>query len=229
MRRILLLLLAGCNPPSPMESLGALGRNLHAALGETGGGVFYRDLQDGETIEIRGEDALPAGDAIAIPVLVAVVRDSAEGRYRLDDERTVDAVPGAEPGPEVAALLGKKASIRRMIDLMIAGDPVARGNLVHQAGGPEGVARRMRSAGMERSEAGGAGVPREYGRLLDSLGRGEIVSPAASAEMLSWLSRSPSPRAGVAAAAGRSFVFVVLAADPAAVLRVLREHVSSKR
>lgn len=170
MRRILpwFLLLAGCEPKPPVERIGTAARALRAELGE--GGAFFRDLRDGETLEIRGEESFPADDGIALLVLAKIHLDVSLGRARMDDET------------------------RRRIEALIArNDPAVRSQLLAQAGGPEAVTVYARSLGLEKSDVkAGTAVPREIGKLLDRLWRGEVVSPAVSAEMIRTLS---APRA----------------------------------
>jgi beta-lactamase class A len=214
MRRALaLIVLFGCAtvPTDP----GILARDLRAALPDGEWGVYFRDLQDGDTLEMNAEEAFHPASTLKILVMVKVYRDVADGRYRLDDEipveksfrsaATKDPKPfEVEPTKALAPKVGGRDTVRSLVEHMItASDNLATNNLIRQAGGPEAITAFVRSLGIERSNVlryiedeqafqeglNSVAVPREYGKLFELLWRGEVVSPAASAEMLAVLSR----------------------------------------
>lgn len=215
MRRAwLALLLAGCPAPQTADP-GTLARGVRDALPDGEWGVYFRDLEDGETLEIRALEEFHPASTLKILVMMKVYRDVADGRYRLEDSipvektflsaATKDPKPfDVEPTAALAPKVGGKETVRALVEHMItASDNLATNNLILQAGGPKAITDFVRSLGVERSNVlryiednqafeeglNSVAIPREYGRILEMLWRGEVVSEAASAEMLRVMSR----------------------------------------
>ncbi|MBI4601294.1 MAG: serine hydrolase [Planctomycetes bacterium] len=239
-------------------------RDVEAILARAPGtwGVWFRDLGTGETLELRADRSFHAASTMKVLVLLKVFRDVEEGRFSLDDEVPVtDVFPSAVEGElrteaeaeEVREAIGRTLSVRSLAHWMVAAsDNLATNLLIQKAGGPAAVAAEARRQGLARTtvaryimdlkafEAGlsSTAVPREIGRLLERLWRGEVVSPAASRAMLEVLSGAgpewlalelpPGARAAhktgsiertrhdvgvVTAPSGRAFVLCVYGAD----------------
>lgn len=209
-----ILLLAGCTTPEVTDP-GELARSMRAALPDGEWGVYFRDLEDGDTLEMRALEEFHPASTLKILVMMKVYRDVEDAKYRLDDEipvektflsaATKDPKPfDVEPTKALAPKVGKKETVRKLVEHMItASDNLATNNLIRQAGGPKAVTDFVRSLGIERSNVlryiednqafeeglNSVAVPREYGRILEKLWRGEVVGPAASSEMLAVMSR----------------------------------------
>lgn len=190
-------------------------RDLEPLLARAGGtwGIYFHDLETGETVERNARRLFHAASTMKVLVLMKVHRDLEDGKYRLDEEIPVhDTFPGAVGGqfrtdpeaPAVREAVGKSMRIRDLVECMIvASDNLATNVLIERAGGPRAVTEHARLHGLERTtvaryimdekafEAGlsSRAEPREMGLLLEKLWRGEVVSRLASGEMLDVMSR----------------------------------------
>lgn len=211
----LLALLAGCATSTPADGPAALARRVEQALGPGEWGVWFHDLQDGETLELRADEAFHPASTLKLLVMARVMQDVAEDRYPLDVTLPVtttfmsaakeDPQPfEVEPTKALAEKVGGTASVRELLELMItASDNLATNLLIRQAGGPEAITALARELGAARSDVrrwvedeqafqeglSSLAVPREYGALLVRLWRGEVVGREASAEMLALMRR----------------------------------------
>jgi beta-lactamase class A len=216
-RAILPLLLVGCIASAPQVPEG-LRASVLAALAPSGGewGVYFKDLGSGAELAVRADEEFHPASTLKIWVMIKVYQDVHEGRYRLDDEVDVvktfmsaarrDPKPfGVEPATkEMAAAVGKRIKVRSLVEHMITvSDNLATNNLIRLAGGPREVTACMVRYGVTRSDVrryimddqafeeglSSAAFPRDFGLILEKLAGGEVVSRAASREMLEVMSR----------------------------------------
>ena len=165
-------------------------------------GFYYQNLITGEVFGVREEESFGAASVIKLPLFMHILRECHAGRMCMDEKLLVteeDKVPicGA-----LTLFTGEvEADVRTLCRLMISiSDNTATNRLIRHAT-IEGANEGFRAMGLEKtklrrllfdSEASEAGLqnticPREMGRLLEKLYRGEFVSPAASQEALDVL------------------------------------------
>lgn len=162
-------------------------------------GLYWQNLATGEEAEVRGGEAFEAASVIKLPVLVELFRQLEAGEARREETFSVRE---EEKLPSCGALnylhTGVTVNLLDLGVLMIILSDNTATNLLIRRLGMEKIQATMASLGMEvtalrrllfDSEAAARGIkntiaPREIGRLLAGLYRGEVVSPAASAEML---------------------------------------------
>ncbi|MCY1713620.1 serine hydrolase [Caproiciproducens galactitolivorans] len=165
-------------------------------------GFYYKDLITGEEWGLNADRELMAASVIKIPVLTEVFAQLAAGtadkneRFRIRKE---DKLPSC--GALNYLHEGLEVTLEDLYTLMIILSDNTATNLLIRRFGMEAVNRRMRGLGLKAttlnrllfdSEAAAKGLEnmisaKEIGFLLEQMYRGELVSPAASAEMLSVL------------------------------------------
>jgi beta-lactamase class A len=217
-RLLLVLVLSGCasapRAPDPLREA------VFAALAPAGGewAVYFKDLQTGEELAHRADDEFHPASTLKIWVMIKVFQDVEDGKYSLDDEcevvRTFPSAARKDPRPfvveptskRVAAAVGGRMKVRDLVEAMITvSDNLATNVLIGRAGGTEAINARLRAFGVTRSgvrryimdtrafEEGlsSSATVRDFGRALELLARGELVSPAASRAMLGVMERLP--------------------------------------
>ncbi len=154
-------------------------------------GFYYKDLETGETFEVRADEPYQAASVIKLPLLLHVLKMCAGGRMHLDDQLTVTQ---ADKMPSCGALtlftgdvtVDVETLCRLMIDLS---DNTAT-NVLIRACGIGAVNDTLQDMGLTHTvlrrllfdaSASARGVqntvsPREMGLLLERLWRGEFVS-----------------------------------------------------
>ena len=184
-----------------------LERALDAIAALNGGEVALAaaNLATGEEVARDGERPMPTASVFKLPLLVEVFRQAAEGLLDLDERVTLrgeDVVMGSGILRDFSP--GLQPTLRDLAMMMvIVSDNSATNLLLDRAGGPERVNATMRELGLasivvhrrivfgeittNRSLAEAA--PRDLMRLAAMLWRGELVSPAASRQMLAILGR----------------------------------------
>ena len=165
-------------------------------------GLYWQDLTTGEELEVRGEESFEAASVIKLPILVELFRQLEAGEAR--EEETFSIGEEAKL-PSCGALnylhTGLTVNLLDLGVLMIILSDNTATNLLIRRLGMERIQATMADLGMEvtrlrrllfDSRAAEQGIqntisPRETGRLLARLFRGEVVSPAASQRMLQIL------------------------------------------
>jgi beta-lactamase class A len=184
-----------------------LERAVDAITAQAGGQVAFSamNLTTGEEIARNAERSMPTASVFKLPVLVEVFRQAAAGDLDLDERvtlRTEDIVMGSgilrDFGP------GLQPTLRDLAMMMIAvSDNGATNLLLDRVGGPRRVNATMSELGLpsivvhrrivfgEITTNGSLAeaAPRDLMRLVTMLAREELVSPAASREMLAMLGR----------------------------------------
>jgi beta-lactamase class A len=174
--------------------------------------VYAKNLDTGATYSLRGDERVRTASTIKLPILVALYAEVADGRARWDQELVVTKekkVPGSGVLTEFAD--GTKITLRDAANLMIVVSDNTATNLVLDVVSADTVNARMDALGLTKTRAvrkigGGSpskvnddpvwrlyglgiSTPREMVTLLERLERGEIVSAAASKEMIETLKR----------------------------------------
>jgi beta-lactamase class A len=184
-----------------------LERALDALVSQTGADLALAamNLTTGEEIARNAERSMPTASVFKLPLLVEVFRQAATGTLDLDERITLraeDVVMGSgilrDFGP------GLQPTLRDLAMMMvIVSDNSASNLLLDRVGGPQRVNATMRDLGLpsivvhRRIDFGeittngslAEAAPRDLMRLVAMLAREELVSPAASREMLAILGR----------------------------------------
>lgn len=164
-------------------------------------GVYARRMDTGETIDYRADEPNPPASTVKAVVLTEVFRQAAEGRFGLGDpnrlvEENVERTYGS--GVLRDLTLGLTLSVRDMCVLMMTvSDNVATNQMIQLVGlenvnemarrlgmGKTYINRPMIHVGEEADIPFGETSALDFGILFGALYRGEVVSPAASREMV---------------------------------------------
>ncbi len=164
--------------------------------------VYARDLTTGETAAYQADVPLVAASVIKLPILVEAFRQARDGLLSMDETFSIRP---EQKMPSCGALTylhdGLTVTLRDLCVLMIILSDNTATNILIDRLGMENVNAGMRALGLEKStlrrllfdsEASARGLENtitaeEMGQLLEKLFKGECVSPAADAEMLSIL------------------------------------------
>ena len=189
-----------------------------AALSPAGGewAVYFKNLRTGAELEVRADDAFHPASTLKVWVMIKIFQDAHEGRYRLDHELEVtprfESAARYAPGrfevkpssPKVAAAVGRRMSVRDLVEEMITvSDNVATNLLIRQAGGPDEITAALGAHGVRRSNVrryimdtqafgeglSSVGCARDFGVAFERLAAGAVVSAEASSAMLAILGR----------------------------------------
>ena len=192
----------------------SLDRKVKAELASFKGTVslFARNLDTGESYALGADERVRAASTIKIAVMVEAFARVAEGKAKWTDELVLTKAAryaGSGVLPELAD--GLRLTLRDAVNLMMVISDNTATNLVLEQLSTDAVNARMESFGFKQirilrrvggggdSEAGkvadnkrfglGMATPREMVVLMEKLERGEIVSPAASKEMIELMKR----------------------------------------
>src|SRR6266545_4064797 len=192
----------------------ALDQRVRAEIAQFRGKVslFAKSLDTGMVYELGGNDRVPTASTIKIAIMVEAFARVAEGKAKWTDELILTKekkVGGSGILPEFAD--GLHLTFRDGVMLMMALSDNTATNLVIDVLTADAVNARMESLGlketrlMRRVFGGGESVegkkeenkrfglgrttPHEMVTLLEKLERGEVISPAASKEMLELMKR----------------------------------------
>lgn len=199
-------------PPAPLERLRANIERITKSVNAKWG-IYIKCLETGEEVAINADEVMDTMSVIKIPLMVEVFRQIEAGKFSLTDRYTLKA-EDKRPGTGVIRSLddGATLTIKDLITLMnIVSDNTATDVLFEKVGGPEPVNALMRSYGLNTIRATGPAdawfkalraspdrakfhaegktpfglaSPRDIGRLLEKISRGEAVSKNASDQML---------------------------------------------
>ena len=174
--------------------------------------LFAKNLDTGVVYELRGDERVPTASTIKIAIMVEAFARVAEGKAKWTDELVLTKekkVGGSGILPEFAD--GLRLTFRDGVTLMMVLSDNTATNLVIDVLTADAINARMESLGlretrlMRRVFGGGESVegkkeenkrfglgrttPHEMVTLLEKLERGEVISPAASKEMIELMKR----------------------------------------
>lgn len=173
-------------------------------------GIAARNLETGETLAVHGDIRFPTASLIKVAVMAETYHQMAEGKFSRDKLvtlRDADKV-GDETVPLNMLHAGVSLTVADLLNLMIAYSDNTATNLLVGRVGAANVDRRMASYGLsntkifrptfrdghadvfpeEEKEFGlGMTTPNEMVRLFERIAGGQVVSRAASDEMLAIL------------------------------------------
>lgn len=176
-------------------------------------GIYIKCVETGEEIAINADETMDTMSVIKIPLMAEVFRQIEAGKFALTDRVTLKESE-KRPGTGVLRSLdaGASLTIKDLITLMIiVSDNSATDMLFEKVGGVEPVNKLMQSYGLTTIKATapsdvwfkalraepdlwkfhtegktpyGLSSPRDMGRLLEKINKGEVVSRQASELML---------------------------------------------
>lgn len=216
MRPALLLLLAAATlAAQPLERLKAnLERTTKSVNAQWG--IYVKCLETGEEIALNADAVMDTMSVIKIPLMVEAFRQIGEGKFHLSDRLTL-AEAEKRPGTGIMRSLNPGASltVEDVLTLMnIVSDNTATDLMFTKVGGVEPVNRLMEQYGLKSIRATGPtsawfaalraapsalefhraartpfglSSPRDMGKLLEKIARGEAVSKSASEKMMAML------------------------------------------
>ena len=179
-------------------------------------GIYIRCLETGDEVAINADDQMDTMSVIKIPLMVEAFRQIGEGRFKLTD-RVALTDQAKRPGTGIIRSLdpGVNLTIKDLLTLMvIVSDNTATDLMYEKVGGIEPVNRLMESYGLKSIRATGTAQqwftalaaapsaeafhkqaktpfglasPRDMGRLLEKIKRGEAVNKTASDMVLQML------------------------------------------
>ena len=214
---VLVLLIAGVSVFAQTDQTAkqaALDQRVRAEVTQFKGKVslFAKNLDTGMVYQLGGDDRVPTASTIKIAIMVEAFARVAEGKARWTDELVLTKekkVGGSGILNEFAD--GLRLTLRDGVTLMMILSDNTATNLVIDVLTADAVNARMESLGlketrlMRRVFGGGESAegkkeenkrfglgrtsPHEMVTLLEKLERGEVISPAASKEMLELMKR----------------------------------------
>lgn len=176
-------------------------------------GIYIKCVETGDEIAINADETMDTMSVIKIPLMAEVFRQIEAGKFALTDRVTLKD-SDKRPGTGVIRSLdaGASLTIEDLITLMIiVSDNSATDMLFEKVGGVEPVNKLMQSYGLTTIKATGPSdvwfkalraepdlwkfhtegktpfglsSPRDMGRLLEKIQKGEAVSKQASERML---------------------------------------------
>ncbi len=203
--------------------------------------IYAKNLETGEAYSLNADDRVRTASTIKLPIMVAVFALVADGKAAWTDELTLTASNKVQ-GSGILLEFGEghKLTLRDAVNLMIVVSDNSATNMVLDAITADAVNARMDALGLKQtrslrkiggggsSKAGddpankgfgiGVSTPHEMVTLLEKLDRGEVVSAAASKEMIDLLKRQQY-RDGI----GRNMLGTVIAGKPGALDRLRSE------
>ena len=179
-------------------------------------GIYIKCLETGEEIALNADQQMETMSVIKIPLMAEAFRQIGEGKFALSDRVTLtDAAKRAGTGIIRSLDAGVQLTVKDLLTLMIiVSDNTATDLIYERVGGPPAVNRLMDSWGLHSIRANtnadawfkalraagsaekfyvagehpfGLSSPRDLGKLLEKMEKGEAVSKAASDQMLQIL------------------------------------------
>jgi beta-lactamase class A len=214
---VLLLLIAGASAFAQTDQAAkqsALDQHVRAEVAQFKGKVslFAKNLDTGAVYELGGDDRVPTASTIKIAIMVEAFARVADGKAKWTDELVL-AKEKKVGGSGILAEFGDglRLTLRDAVTMMMIMSDNTATNLVIDVLTADAVNARMESLGfketrlMRRVFGGGESAegkkeenkrfglgrttPREMVALLEKLERGEVISAAASKEMLELMKR----------------------------------------
>jgi beta-lactamase class A len=220
MKRLLAILLTGVvSTSAAAQQLDSLRAAITARIAQAPAqavGVYVHDLGTGDTLLVNGNVRFHAASTMKVPVMIQLFRDRDAGSLTLDDSvpisndfrSIVDGSPyqldkADDSDSTLYDLVGKKRSIRQLIELMetvssnlatnllIALVDAKRANATAHSLGADSI---LVLRGVEDGKAYRAGMnntttARDLGMLMTAIAQFRAASPAACREMLEVLGR----------------------------------------
>jgi beta-lactamase class A len=169
-------------------------------------GVSFKDKDSDLAFSWRGDELFHPASTMKVPVMIEVFRQIDAGNFRLHDTIAVtnkfhSMIDGSEfvadPRPEVAEFLGKRATVLFLTEQMIVVSDNAATNLLVELVRPQRITATMRAIGVQKgfvvrgvedNQAYRAGIsnfmtPDGLTRMMEAIEEDEAGSPEACNEM----------------------------------------------
>lgn len=199
-------------PPTPLARLEGNIQRLTRSV-NANWGIYIRCIETGEEIAVNADQQMDTMSVIKVPLMAEAFRQIEAGKFALSDRVTL-AEAAKRPGTGVIRSLdaGVQLTIKDLLTLMvIVSDNTATDLMYNKVGGTEPVNRLMESWGLRSIRATGTAdvwfkalreaaspeafhrqaktpfglsSPRDMGKLLEKIEKGEAVSKSASDMML---------------------------------------------
>jgi beta-lactamase class A len=204
--------LAQPNAPTPLARLEANIQRITKSVNATWG-IYIKCLETGEEIALNADQQMDTMSVIKIPLMAEAFREIEAGKFKLTDRiKLADAAK--RPGTGIIRSLdnGVELTIKDLLTLMIiVSDNTATDLMYDKVGGTEPVNQLMASWGLSSIRATGTAdtwfkalraapsaevfhqqgktpfglsSPRDMGKLLEKMEKGEAISKSASEQML---------------------------------------------
>jgi beta-lactamase class A len=199
-------------PSAPLDRLRAAIERVTRSVNATWG-VYVKSVESGEELALDADRRMETMSTIKIPLMIEAFQQIKDGRFSLAD-RYVLTREDIRPGTGIIQRLdpGAVLTVKDLITLMIiVSDNTATDVMYRKVGGPDTVNARMSALGLTntrtaiiakdwfaalqaapsseafyRSKATpfGLSTPREMGRLLELMARGQLIDKPSSDLML---------------------------------------------
>ncbi len=198
--------------PQPIDRLRASIERVTKSINATWG-IYLKSLDTGEELALDADRQMETMSTIKIPLMVEALQQIKDGKFALGDKYTL-ARDDIRPGTGIIQRLdpGAVLTVKDLLTLMIiVSDNTATDALYRMVGGPPAVNARMTALGLTQTRAMtigkdwfaalnaaasteafyrskktpfGLSTPREMGRLLELMERGQLVDKPSSDLML---------------------------------------------
>jgi beta-lactamase class A len=202
----------GAAPAAPIDRLRASVERVTKSVNATWG-IYVKSITTDEELAIDADRQMETMSTIKIPLMIEALQQIKDGRFALTDKYTL-ARDDMRPGTGIIQRLdpGATLTVKDLITLMIiVSDNTATDALYRMVGGIDAVNGRMTALGLRQTRAVtigkdwfaalqaapsseafyrekktpfGLSTPREMGRLLELMERGQLVDKASSDLML---------------------------------------------
>jgi len=208
--------MAPAEAPSPkIERLRLYIENaIRGAAGEIG--VAVKHVESGQGLEVNAATSFPMASVFKVPLLVEVLAQVKEGKFRLDDEIDIQKTDQHLGSGMLSSLTapGLKLSVRNLINLMMMISDNSATDILLQKVGAENVNRRLKQFGIEGisvnrtcqeliMDLAGLDYQKYKGLSLDlitaELDKREDLSPEARKEAVLKFTQNPEDQSTAAA------------------------------
>jgi len=199
-------------PPAPLARLEANIQRITRSVNATWG-IYIKCLESGDEIAFNADQQMDTMSVIKLPLMAEAFRQMGEGKFALTDRITLtDAAKRPGTGVIRSMDAGVPLTIKDLLTLMvIVSDNTATDLIYDKVGGPGPVNSLMESWGLKSIHSPGTAddwfkalraapnaetfhrqaknpfglsSPRDMGKLLEKMEKGEAVSQSASRQML---------------------------------------------
>lgn len=184
--------LAGPASAQSPKQLSGLQSSLEQYVGGLGGsyGVYVLDLNSDNSVDVDGEETFPTASMYKLLVMYRVFQAVDQGNLSLDDQITITDQDLAPENPELAFSVGDTPTVEGALDQMITvSDNAAAFALTRQVGGWQSVISAADDLGMPDTVFTDDfySTPQDLAHFFRLLAARQLVSPAASTQMLDLL------------------------------------------
>jgi beta-lactamase class A len=164
-------------------------------------GAFFVDLDNGDYVDLHGENTFSAASTIKIPILIAFFQAVDAGKIYLDEMLTMDKAQIAEgSGTMQYQKPGTKFSALEVVTKMIIiSDNTATNMIIARLGGKEAVNQKFKIWGLTITTINNAlpdlkgtntTTPKELGQLLMRVNQGELITLRSRDRMLGIMEKT---------------------------------------